>query len=105
MEDRVTDQEGKYRMDGKPIFYGRFARKCPAGRQGVPGIAPRAAKSKMPSDAFLVVAVEMIVNLARQGGTDAIDGLKIREPGIGHPAGGAEVMEQCLFARTADTGH
>lgn len=78
VEDRVTDQEGKYRIYGKPIIYGRFARRCPAGRQGVPGIAPRAAKSKMPSDAFLVVAVEMIVNLARQGGADAIDGLKIR---------------------------
>ncbi|WP_296987441.1 hypothetical protein [Thalassospira sp. UBA1131] len=66
VEDRVTDQEGKYRIYGKPIIYGRFARKCPAGRQGVPGIAPRAAKSKMPSDAFLGVAVEMIVNLARK---------------------------------------
>ncbi|CAM3441724.1 hypothetical protein THPR109532_09030 [Thalassospira profundimaris] len=104
MEDRVTDQEGKYRIYGKPIIYGRFARKCPAGRQGVPGIAPRAAKSKMPSDAFLVVAVEMVVNLARQGGTDAIDGLKIGEPGIGHTARGAEMVEQCLFACTADTG-
>lgn len=65
-------------MDGKPIIYGRLARKCPAGRQGVPGIAPRAAKSKMPANAFLVVTVEMIVNLARQGGADAIDGFEIR---------------------------
>jgi hypothetical protein len=30
VEDRVRDQEGKYRIYVKPIFYGRFARRHPA---------------------------------------------------------------------------
>jgi hypothetical protein len=53
VEDRVTDQEGKYRIYVKPIFFMDVSREDTLPRQqGAPGIAPRAKKSKMATQCF-----------------------------------------------------
>ena len=68
------------------------------------GYYPPAAKKQDISNRLSVIFVEMIVDLSRQGGTDALDCLKIRKPGIGNPPGRSEMMQKRFFARTTNTG-
>ena len=120
VEDRVKDQEGKYRICVKPIFYGRFARRLPAKAARHTGYRPKGGKKqdgkrmfspdkthsgrKRPGNTIvmspvlepvpcgLFVFVEMVVDLARERRTDAIDCFEVRQPRIGNPTGRAEMV-------------
>ena len=49
--------------------------------------------------------MEMTIDFTRNGGTNAINGFKVGQPGIGDTAGRAEMMQQGLFACPANARH